>query len=286
MFIYFYIYLFPQLCISIFIYSCVSFLGLHRIFMLPAHTRANHDHVCGHWNKHKVRCSCCFCLRSLGTFANKSNYISWTGLTGQLSVTELNDISVIQAKVSWILDGDRERWLIRDGNTLEGVLTQTRTHTPQWWSIVICACVASGHCHTNVDAFNNFSSSSIICIHTFRAECLYSTVSNVYSLPHVNGFMGYWCPYVLFKCEVQTVCIFEKVNEKNSEFTALVLCSLPLNLSVSLPPAILVYRLFRNEPKRNVKLLHAIIHLLALIMSIVGEKERDNKEVNTAGCVR
>ncbi|KAF3699608.1 Cytochrome b561 Cytochrome b-561 [Channa argus] len=34
--------------------------------------------------------------------------------------------------------------------------------------------------------------------------------------------------------------------------------------------AILVYRVFRNEPKRNVKLLHGIIHLLALIMSIIG----------------
>lgn len=34
--------------------------------------------------------------------------------------------------------------------------------------------------------------------------------------------------------------------------------------------AILVYRVFRNEPKRNVKLLHGIIHLSALIFSIVG----------------
>lgn len=34
--------------------------------------------------------------------------------------------------------------------------------------------------------------------------------------------------------------------------------------------AILVYRVFRNEPKRNVKLLHGIIHLFALIFSIVG----------------
>ncbi|XP_037545230.1 cytochrome b561 [Nematolebias whitei] len=34
--------------------------------------------------------------------------------------------------------------------------------------------------------------------------------------------------------------------------------------------AILVYRVFRNETKRNVKLLHGIIHLLALIISIVG----------------
>ncbi|XP_020782938.1 transmembrane ascorbate-dependent reductase CYB561 [Boleophthalmus pectinirostris] len=34
--------------------------------------------------------------------------------------------------------------------------------------------------------------------------------------------------------------------------------------------AILVYRVFRNESKRNVKLLHGIIHLLALIITIVG----------------
>lgn len=41
-----------------------------------------------------------------------------------------------------------------------------------------------------------------------------------------------------------------------------------------LPPAILVYRVFRNEPKRNIKILHGVIHLLALIISIVGEKAR------------
>lgn len=34
--------------------------------------------------------------------------------------------------------------------------------------------------------------------------------------------------------------------------------------------AILVYRVFRHEAKRKVKLLHGIIHLLALIISIVG----------------
>uniref|UniRef100_A0A3Q3R6N2 Transmembrane ascorbate-dependent reductase CYB561 n=1 Tax=Monopterus albus TaxID=43700 RepID=A0A3Q3R6N2_MONAL len=34
--------------------------------------------------------------------------------------------------------------------------------------------------------------------------------------------------------------------------------------------AILVYRVFRHEPKKNVKLLHGTIHLLALIISIVG----------------
>ncbi|XP_044188458.1 transmembrane ascorbate-dependent reductase CYB561 [Thunnus albacares] len=34
--------------------------------------------------------------------------------------------------------------------------------------------------------------------------------------------------------------------------------------------AILVYRVFRNEAKRNVKVLHGIIHLFALIISIIG----------------
>ncbi|XP_057716884.1 transmembrane ascorbate-dependent reductase CYB561 [Corythoichthys intestinalis] len=34
--------------------------------------------------------------------------------------------------------------------------------------------------------------------------------------------------------------------------------------------AILVYRVFHNEPKKNVKMLHGMIHLLALIISIVG----------------
>ncbi|XP_077475073.1 transmembrane ascorbate-dependent reductase CYB561 [Stigmatopora argus] len=34
--------------------------------------------------------------------------------------------------------------------------------------------------------------------------------------------------------------------------------------------AILVYRVFHQEPKKNVKMLHGIIHLLALIVSIVG----------------
>eukprot|EP00064_Thunnus_orientalis_P009540 superscaffoldBa00001219_g9564 len=39
--------------------------------------------------------------------------------------------------------------------------------------------------------------------------------------------------------------------------------------------AILVYRVFRNEAKRNVKVLHGIIHLFALIISIIGERDRD-----------
>nr|XP_046272207.1 transmembrane ascorbate-dependent reductase CYB561 [Scatophagus argus] len=34
--------------------------------------------------------------------------------------------------------------------------------------------------------------------------------------------------------------------------------------------AILVYRIFRNEAKKNIKLLHGMIHLLALVISIVG----------------
>ncbi|XP_069033744.1 transmembrane ascorbate-dependent reductase CYB561 [Embiotoca jacksoni] len=34
--------------------------------------------------------------------------------------------------------------------------------------------------------------------------------------------------------------------------------------------AILVYRVFRNEAKKNVRVLHGIIHLLALVFSIIG----------------
>ncbi|XP_029945691.1 transmembrane ascorbate-dependent reductase CYB561 [Salarias fasciatus] len=34
--------------------------------------------------------------------------------------------------------------------------------------------------------------------------------------------------------------------------------------------AILVYRVFRNEAKRTVKVLHGVIHLLALIISVIG----------------
>lgn len=48
-----------------------------------------------------------------------------------------------------------------------------------------------------------------------------------------------------------------------------------INSPASLSPAILVYRVFRNEAKRNTKLLHGIIHLLALIISIVGKRETE-----------
>lgn len=41
---------------------------------------------------------------------------------------------------------------------------------------------------------------------------------------------------------------------------------------VCVSPAILVYRVFHNEAKRNIKVLHGIIHLLALILSIIGEQ--------------
>lgn len=48
--------------------------------------------------------------------------------------------------------------------------------------------------------------------------------------------------------------------------------------------AILVYRVFRNETKRNVKLLHGIIHLLALIISTVGESKIKIKKSLTDAC--
>ncbi|CAG5898169.1 unnamed protein product [Menidia menidia] len=41
-------------------------------------------------------------------------------------------------------------------------------------------------------------------------------------------------------------------------------------IKLILSSALLVYRVFRNEAKRNVKLLHGIIHLFALIISIIG----------------
>ncbi|KAJ8364733.1 hypothetical protein SKAU_G00135640 [Synaphobranchus kaupii] len=34
--------------------------------------------------------------------------------------------------------------------------------------------------------------------------------------------------------------------------------------------AILVYRVFRNESKRSIKILHAVLHLIALIFSVIG----------------
>ena len=45
------------------------------------------------------------------------------------------------------------------------------------------------------------------------------------------------------------------------------------NMSLSVrPPAIMVYRVFRNENKRSVKILHAVLHVTALIFSIIGER--------------
>lgn len=45
-------------------------------------------------------------------------------------------------------------------------------------------------------------------------------------------------------------------------------CCFPL---VTLTVGVLVYRVFRNESKRSVKILHALIHMMALIISIVGK---------------
>ncbi|XP_046893304.1 transmembrane ascorbate-dependent reductase CYB561 [Hypomesus transpacificus] len=53
------------------------------------------------------------------------------------------------------------------------------------------------------------------------------------------------------------------------EFNVHPLCMV-LGLVFLYGDAILVYRVFRNENKRNVKILHAVIHLLALVISIVG----------------
>lgn len=37
------------------------------------------------------------------------------------------------------------------------------------------------------------------------------------------------------------------------------------------PPALLVYRVFRNESKRSTKILHGLLHVLALVIALVGE---------------
>ncbi|XP_022603714.1 uncharacterized protein LOC111223737 isoform X1 [Seriola dumerili] len=57
-------------------------------------------------------------------------------------------------------------------------------------------------------------------------------------------------------------------NGSAQEFNLHPLCMV-LGLVFLHGDAILVYRVFRNEAKRNVKLLHGIIHLLALIISII-----------------
>lgn len=40
---------------------------------------------------------------------------------------------------------------------------------------------------------------------------------------------------------------------------------------VLFPAALLVYRVFRNESKPFTKLLHGLLHALALIIALVGE---------------
>lgn len=37
------------------------------------------------------------------------------------------------------------------------------------------------------------------------------------------------------------------------------------------PPALLVYRVFRNEAKRTTKILHGLLHVLAFVIALVGE---------------
>lgn len=98
----------------------------------------------------------------------------------------------------------------------------------------------------------------------------------------MNSFYFYWkiaADVIFALCKFQTgpsygsrsrVLFFFKVMRL---FWCLMKTSLSLSPSSS-SAAILVYRVFRNEAKRNVKLLHGIIHLLALIFSIIGEGKR------------
>lgn len=46
-----------EIKILLHVFISTSFLCLHWILLLPAHSTANDNHVCGHWNEHKVRCS-------------------------------------------------------------------------------------------------------------------------------------------------------------------------------------------------------------------------------------